>query len=150
MAGLEYFFGTLSRFIGNFWPHGQEMLLKSLILDGIIGGVGGVIIFLPNILLLFAAIAVLDGTGYMARAAFVTDRIMHKIGLHGKSFIPMLIGFGCTVPAIMACRILENRRNRITTILVLPLFSCGARMTIYALFIPAFFSLQWRDRKSVV
>jgi ferrous iron transport protein B len=144
MAGLEYFFGTLARFIGNFWPHGQESLLKSLILDGIIGGVGGVVIFLPNILLLFAAIAILDGTGYMARAAFVTDRIMHKIGLHGKSFIPMLIGFGCTIPAIMACRILENKRNRITTILVLPLFSCGARMTIYALFIPAFFSLQWR------
>jgi ferrous iron transport protein B len=144
MAGLEYFFGTLARFIGGFWPHGQESLLKSLILDGIIGGVGGVVIFLPNILLLFMAIAILDGTGYMARAAFVTDRIMHKIGLHGKSFIPMLIGFGCTIPAIMACRILENRRNRITTILVLPLFSCGARMTIYALFIPAFFSLQWR------
>ncbi|MDD5134295.1 MAG: ferrous iron transport protein B [Phycisphaerae bacterium] len=144
MAGLEYFFGILGRFIGGFWPHGQESLFKSLILDGIIGGVGGVMIFLPNILLLFMAIAILDGTGYMARAAFVTDRIMHKIGLHGKSFIPMLIGFGCTVPAIMACRILENRRNRITTILVLPLFSCGARMTIYALFIPAFFPLQWR------
>ncbi|MBN1788490.1 MAG: ferrous iron transport protein B [Sedimentisphaerales bacterium] len=144
MGWLEGLFGFLSRYISGFWPTGQESLIKSLIVDGILGGVGGVVIFLPNILLLFMAIAVLEGTGYMARAAFVTDRIMHKIGLHGKSFIPMLIGFGCTVPAIMACRILENRRNRITTILVLPLFSCGARITIYALFIPAFFALKWR------
>jgi ferrous iron transport protein B len=144
MAFLEYFFSLLSKFIAGFWPAGQESLIKSLLIDGIIGGVGGVLVFLPNILLLFMAIAILEDTGYMARAAFVTDRIMHKIGLHGKSFIPMLIGFGCTIPAIMACRILENRRNRITTILVLPLFSCGARLTIYALFIPAFFAPQWR------
>lgn len=144
MTLLEHFFEMLSRFIAGFWPAGQESLLKSLLIDGIISGVGGVLVFLPNILLLFMAIAILEDTGYMARAAFVTDRIMHKIGLHGKSFIPMLIGFGCTVPAIMACRILENRRNRITTILVLPLFSCGARLTIYALFIPALFALKWQ------
>ncbi|MDD5011374.1 MAG: ferrous iron transport protein B [Phycisphaerae bacterium] len=144
MGWLEIFFGRLGRAVSSVWPAGSESMLKSLLVDGIIGGVGGVVVFLPNIMLLFAAIAILEGSGYMARAAFVTDRFMHKIGLHGKSFIPMLIGFGCTVPAIMACRILENRRNRITTILVLPLFSCGARLTIYALFIPAFFAVQWR------
>ncbi|MHC4145526.1 MAG: ferrous iron transport protein B [Planctomycetota bacterium] len=118
--------------------------MKSLLIDGVIGGVGGVLAFLPNILLLFLAIAFLEDTGYMARAAFVMDQIMHKIGLHGKSFIPMLIGFGCSVPAIMTTRILEERRNRITTIMVIPLMSCGARLTIYALLIPAFFSEQWR------
>jgi ferrous iron transport protein B len=144
MHWLEMLFGWLGRTVSGVWPAGSESMLKSLLVDGIIGGVGGVVVFLPNIMLLFAAIAILEDSGYMARAAFVTDRFMHKIGLHGKSFIPMLIGFGCTVPAIMACRILENRRNRITTILVLPLFSCGARLTIYALFIPAFFAVQWR------
>jgi ferrous iron transport protein B len=114
-------------------------VLQSLLVDGIIGGVGGVIVFLPNILLLFLAIAILEDSGYMARAAFIMDRVMHKIGLHGKSFIPMLIGFGCSVPAIMATRTLENRRDRLTTMLVLPLMSCGARLPIYALIIPAFF-----------
>jgi ferrous iron transport protein B len=103
-----------------------------------------VIVFLPNILLLFLAIAMLEDSGYMARAAFIMDRIMHKIGLHGKSFIPMLIGFGCSVPAIMATRILENRRSRLTTIMVIPLMSCGAKLTIYALIIPAFFTEKWQ------
>jgi len=103
-----------------------------------------VVVFLPNILLLFAAIAILEGSGYMARAAFVMDHIMHKIGLHGKSFIPMLIGFGCSIPAIMGTRILENKRNRFTTIMVIPLMSCGARLTIYGLIIPAFFTERWR------
>ncbi|MFA5293175.1 MAG: ferrous iron transport protein B [Phycisphaerae bacterium] len=144
MTWLEMLFGWLGRTISGFWPVGSESVLKSLLVDGIIGGVGGVVAFLPNIMLLFAAIAILEDSGYMARAAFVTDRFMHKIGLHGKSFIPMLIGFGCSVPAIMACRILENRRNRITTILITPLMSCGARLTIYALIIPAFFSERWR------
>ena len=101
--------------------------------------VGGVLTFLPNIVLLFFAIAFLEGTGYMARAAFIMDRMMHKIGLHGKSFIPMLLGFGCTVPAIMSARTLENRRDRLTTILVLPFISCGARLPIYILIVPAFF-----------
>jgi len=112
--------------------------------DGVIGGVGGVVSFLPNILLLFMAIAFLEDSGYMARAAFLMDRLMHRIGLHGKSFIPMLIGFGCSVPAIMATRTLEGRRDRLTTMLVLPLMSCGARLTIYALIIPAFFAERWR------
>ncbi len=140
MGWIESFFRWAGVTIADLWPAGSESAIKSLIVDGIIGGVGGVIVFLPNILLLFAAIALLEDSGYMARAAFVMDRIMHKIGLHGKSFIPMLIGFGCSVPAIMATRILENKRNRFTTIMVLPLMSCGARLTIYMLIIPAFFA----------
>ncbi|MHC4130976.1 MAG: ferrous iron transport protein B [Planctomycetota bacterium] len=144
MNWLEQFFEWSAGVVSSFWPEGSESPLKSLLVDGVIGGVGGVLVFLPNILLLFSAIAFLEDTGYMARAAFIMDRIMHKIGLHGKSFIPMLIGFGCSVPAIMATRILENRRNRLTTIMVIPLMSCGARLTIYALIIPAFFPAQWR------
>jgi len=144
MGWLEQFFDWAGKTITSFWPADSESWLQSLLVDGVIGGVGGVIVFLPNILLLFLAIAFLEDSGYMARAAFVMDSIMHKIGLHGKSFIPMLIGFGCSLPAIMATRILENRRNRFTTIMVIPLMSCGARLTIYALIIPAFFPQQWR------
>ena len=144
MKGVEYVKNWLAAGVAGFWPEGSESAFQSLLVDGIIQGVGNVIIFLPNILLLFFAIAVLEDSGYMARAAFIMDRYMHRIGLHGKSFIPMLIGFGCTVPAIMATRTLENRRDRITTMLVLPLMSCGARFPIYALIIPAFFPLGWR------
>ncbi|HNS22549.1 MAG TPA: ferrous iron transport protein B [Sedimentisphaerales bacterium] len=144
MIGLEWLFGWLGAAVSGLWPEGSDSWLRSLLVDGVIAGVGGVIVFLPNILLLFLAIAMLEDTGYMARAAFVMDRIMHKIGLHGKSFIPMLIGFGCSVPAIMAARILENRRNQLTTIMVIPLMSCGARLTIYSLIIPAFFAPAWR------
>ena len=144
MNWLEHFFSYLSAQVYHVWPDGSMPALRSLIIDGVIGGVGGVVVFLPTILILFLGIAFLEDTGYMARAAFVMDRIMHKIGLHGKSFIPMLIGFGCSVPAIMATRILENRRNRLATMLVIPLMSCGARIAIYALFVQAFFpkSLQ--------
>jgi len=144
MAWLESFFSWASVAITANWPGSGDSLLLSLLVDGIIGGVGGVIVFLPNIILLFAAIAILEDSGYMARAAFIMDHIMHKMGLHGKSFIPMLIGFGCSVPAIMATRILENRRNRIATIMVIPLISCGAKFTIYAMLIPAFFQKAWR------
>ena len=144
MGWLEEFFGWLAGAVYSGWPADSATWLRSLVVDGMIGGVGGVLVFLPNILLLFLAIALLEDSGYMARAAFVMDRIMHKIGLHGKSFIPMLIGFGCSVPAIMATRILENRRSRMTTIMVIPLMSCGARLTIYALFIPAFFAPRWQ------
>jgi ferrous iron transport protein B len=144
MAGLEWLVGSLGTSVSGLWPQASDNWLRSLLVDGVIAGVGGVVVFLPNILLLFLAIALLEDTGYMARAAFVMDRVMHKIGLHGKSFIPMLIGFGCSVPAIMATRILENRRNRLTTILVIPLMSCGARLTIYSLMIPAFFAPHWR------
>ena len=144
MAWLERFFGWLAASIANLWPPNADDWLRSLLVDGIIPGVGGVLVFLPNILILFLAIAVLEDSGYMARAAFIMDKLMHKIGLHGKSFIPMLIGFGCSVPAIMATRILENKRSRLTTIMVLPLMSCGARLTIYGLLIPAFFPRHWR------
>lgn len=143
MGWIEACFGWLGGIVEGWWPEGSESLLKSLLLDGIIGGVGGVVVFLPNILLLFLAIAILEDSGYMARAAFIMDRLMRKIGLHGKSFIPMLIGFGCSVPAIMATRTLENRRDRLTTMLVVPLMSCGARLPIYALIIPAFFPQVW-------
>ena len=143
MGWIEGFFGWLSGVITGLWPAGAESALMSLMVDGIIGGVGGVIVFLPNILLLFLAIAVLEDSGYMARAAFIMDRIMHKVGLHGKSFIPMLISFGCSVPAIMGTRVLENRRSRLTTIMVIPLMSCGARLPIYALIIPALFAPKW-------
>ncbi|MDU4962334.1 MAG: ferrous iron transport protein B [Sporomusaceae bacterium] len=116
--------------------------LKSLIVDGIIGGVGGVIVFLPQILLLFFGIALLEGTGYMARAAFIMDRVLRAVGLHGKSFIPMLLGFGCSVPAVMATRTLENPRDRLVTILVTPFMSCSARLPVYTVLISAFFSRE--------
>jgi ferrous iron transport protein B len=144
MEWLDSLIGWLSESITAVWPGEHLLWLQSLLVDGIIGGVGGVVVFLPNILLLFLGIAFLEDTGYMARAAFIMDRIMHKIGLHGKSFIPMLIGFGCSIPAIMATRILENRRNRLATMMVIPLMSCGARLPIYALLIPAFFPSAMR------
>jgi ferrous iron transport protein B len=143
MGWIEEAFARLGESVSSWWPEGSESPLKSLLVDGVIGGVGGVIVFLPNILLLFLAIAILEDSGYMARAAFIMDRLMSKIGLHGKSFIPMLIGFGCSVPAIMATRTLENRRDRLATMLVVPLMSCGARLPIYALIIPAFFPRAW-------
>lgn len=143
MGWIETGFDRLGAAIAGLWPSGAESLLRSLLVDGIIGGVGGVLVFLPNILLLFLAIAILEDSGYMARAAFLMDRLMHKIGLHGKSFVPMLIGFGCSVPAIMATRTLESRRDRLATMLVVPLMSCGARLPIYALIIPAFFPDVW-------
>ena len=130
--------------VSGWWPRGSESPLRSLLVDGIIGGVGNVIVFLPNILILFLAIGLLEDSGYMPRAAFLMDRIMHRIGLHGKSFIPLLLGFGCSVPAIMATRTLESRRDRLTTMLVAPLMSCGARLPIYALIIPAFFLPKWQ------
>lgn len=143
MEWIESLFGWLGATVSGWWAPGSDSVLRSLLVDGIIGGVGGVIVFLPNILLLFLAIAVLEDSGYMARAAFMMDRLMHKIGLHGKSFIPMLTGFGCSIPGIMATRTLESRRDRLTTMLVLPLISCGARLPIYALIIPAFFPAAW-------
>ncbi|HOI28640.1 MAG TPA: ferrous iron transport protein B [Melioribacteraceae bacterium] len=126
----------LGNFIANTLPDGS---LRDLIVDGIIGGVGGVIIFLPNILILFFCISLMEDTGYMARAAFIMDKLMHKIGLHGKSFIPLIMGFGCNVPAVMATRTLENRKDRILTMLILPLMSCSARLPVYVLLISAFF-----------
>jgi ferrous iron transport protein B len=127
----------LGELAGQYMADGD---LKSLVVDGIIGGVGGVVVFLPNIILLFLGIALLEDTGYMARAAFVMDRVMRAVGLHGKSFIPLLVGFGCSVPAIMGTRTLENPRDRMVTILVAPLMSCSARLPVYTLLIAAFFS----------
>jgi ferrous iron transport protein B len=114
--------------------------LTSLAVDGIIGGVGSVLVFLPNIVLLFFAISLLEDSGYMARAAYIMDRFMHYIGLHGKSFIPLILGFGCNVPAIMATRTLSNRNDRLITILINPLMSCAARLPVYVLFAGAFFT----------
>jgi len=136
MEWIDSGFAALGELVS---AHMAEGLLQSLIVDGIIGGVGGVVIFLPNIILLFIGIAFLEDTGYMARAAFVMDKLMHRVGLHGKSFIPMLIGFGCTIPALMATRTLENRNDRLVTMLIAPLMSCGARLPVYTLLIAAFF-----------
>jgi len=113
--------------------------LRDLMVNGIIGGIGGVIVFLPNILILFFCISLMEDTGYMARAAFIMDRLMHKIGLHGKSFIPLLMGFGCNVPAIMSTRTLENKKDRLLTMLIIPFMSCSARLPVYILLISAFF-----------
>lgn len=128
--------GFLGDFIKTTLPDGA---LNDLLVDGIIGGVGGVIVFLPNIIILFFCISLMEDTGYMARAAFIMDKLMHKIGLHGKSFIPLLMGFGCNVPAIMATRTLENRKDRILTMLIIPFMSCSARLPVYVLLISAFF-----------
>ncbi len=116
-----------------------EGIWRSIVVDGIIAGVGGVLVFIPNILLLFLGLSFLEGTGYMARAAFVVDKVFHKIGLHGKSFIPMVTGFGCSVPAFMACRTLKNRGDKLATMMVIPFMSCGAKLPVYVLLIGAFF-----------
>ncbi len=118
-------------------------VLASLIGDGIIGGVGSVLVFLPNILLLFFFLSLLEQSGYMARVAFIMDRFMHKIGLHGRSCVPMLLGFGCTVPAIMATRTMENRRDRMAALLAMPLIGCSAKLTVFTLLIPIFFPIEW-------
>jgi len=128
----------LGRFIGDLMGEG---VLKDLIVSGVIGGVGGVLVFLPNIFMLFFCIALFEDTGYMARAAFIMDKVMHTLGLHGKSFIPMIMGFGCNVPAIMATRVLESRRDRILTILINPLISCSARLPVYVLIAGSLFGV---------
>jgi ferrous iron transport protein B len=128
--------GLLSGLLNRFMTEGS---LKELLSEGILGGVGGVIVFLPNILILFFFISLMEDTGYMARAAFITDKLMHKIGLHGKSFIPLIMGFGCNVPAIMATRTIENRNNRLLTMLINPFMSCSARLPVYILLIGVVF-----------
>ncbi|MBW2569354.1 MAG: ferrous iron transport protein B [Deltaproteobacteria bacterium] len=129
----------ISALLGSFLP---ESLLKDLVINGIIAGVGSVIIFLPNILILFFCIALFEDTGYMSRAAFLMDKIMHLIGLHGKSFIPMLMGFGCNVPAIMTTRTLESEKDRILTILITPFMSCSAKLPVYIILTGTFFSAK--------
>lgn len=142
---LEDLQGALEAWCNNtLWANNPDSLARSLVVDGVIAGVGGVLVFFPNIFILFAAIAVLEESGYMARGAFLTDRFLSRFGLTGKSFIPMLVGFGCSVPAVMSTRIIEDKRARLTTIFVVPLMSCGARYPIYMLLIPAFFPLKWQ------
>ena len=134
---MELGTGILSEITSTILPSG---IIRDFIIEGIIGGVGGVIVFLPNIIILFLFISFMEDTGYMARAVFIMDKVMHKIGLHGKSFIPLFMGFGCNVPAIMATRIIESRRDRMITMLITPFMSCSARLPVYILFISAFFA----------
>jgi len=137
---IDGFFGKLAESAKLFFEsQNLPSWLGSLVSEGIISGVGSVLVFLPNIILLFLGISILEDSGYLARAAFVMDRFMHALGLHGKSFIPMLLGFGCNIPGIMAARTLESRKDRILTILVNPLMSCSARLPVYILFASAFF-----------
>ncbi len=136
MEWIEMLVSWISEQVGRFMADGP---LKDLLLDGIIGGVGGVIVFLPNILILYAFISFMEDSGYMARVAFIMDKLMHKMGLHGKSFIPLVMGFGCNVPAIMSTRIIESKSSRLITILINPFISCSARIPIYILLAGAFF-----------
>ena len=134
--GIEWLVEQLGNAVNTYTPDGS---FKDLLIDAVIGGVGGVIVFLPNILLLYLFISFMEDSGYMARAAFIMDKIMHKMGLHGKSFIPLIMGFGCNVPAIMSSRIIESRKSRLVTILINPLISCSARLPIYLVLVGAFF-----------
>lgn len=136
MDWIQYGMETLCAALEQSLPNG---MLKAMLLDGILRGIGGVIIFLPNILILFTFISFMETTGYMARVAFIMDKLMHTIGLHGKSFIPLIIGFGCNVPAVMATRTIENRKDRLITMLIVPFMSCSARLPIYILLVGAFF-----------
>lgn len=136
MEWIESLVSWISGLIGSHMSDGP---LKDLLLDGIIGGVGGVIVFLPNILILYAFISFMEDSGYMARVAFIMDKLMHRMGLHGKSFIPLVMGFGCNVPAIMSTRIIESKSSRLITILINPFMSCSARIPIYVLLVGAFF-----------
>ena len=136
MQWIEWLVEKFSDFVSVSMSDGW---VKDLVVDGIIGGVGSVLVFLPNILLLYLMISLMEDSGYMARAAFIMDKMMHKMGLHGKSFIPMIMGFGCNVPAIMATRTIENRKSRLITILIIPLMSCAGRLPVYILIAGAFF-----------
>ena len=137
-AGVE----AISNIMSSLLPVGP---LRDMIVDGAIAGVGAVIVFLPQILILYTFISFMEDSGYMARAAFIMDKVMHKMGLHGKSFIPLIMGFGCNVPAVMATRTIENRRSRLITILVLPFMSCSARLPIYIMIIGTFFAVKYQS-----
>ncbi len=134
--------GALSDFLEETMPDG---ILKAMVIDGAIAGVGAVIGFLPQIVILYFFISFMEDSGYMARAAFIMDKLMHKMGLHGKSFIPLVMGFGCNVPAVMATRTIENRRNRLVTILILPMMSCAARLPVYIMLIGTFFAVKYQS-----
>ena len=136
MNWIDWLVGKFGAFVGDFMKEGW---LKDVIVDGIIAGVGSVLVFLPNILILYFFLSIMEDTGYMARAAFIMDKLMHRIGLHGKSFIPMVMGFGCNVPAIMATRAIESRKSRLITIAIIPFMSCAGRLPIFVLLAGAFF-----------
>lgn len=142
MDWIESFVGWIGEMVGSSIPEGP---LKAMITDGIIGGVGSVIVFLPQILILYFFISFMEDSGYMARAAFIMDKLMHKMGLHGKSFIPLIMGFGCNVPAVMATRTIESKRSRLITMLILPMMSCSARLPIYIMIIGTFFARQYQS-----
>ena len=142
MEWIEDGIALLGDFIGKNLPAGP---VKDMLIDGVIGGVGSVIVFLPQILILYFFISFMEDSGYMARAAFIMDKIMHKMGLHGKSFIPLIMSFGCNVPAVMATRTIESRRSRIVTMLILPLMSCEARIPIYVMIIGSFFAVKYQS-----
>ena len=142
MEWIEDGIALLGDFIGKNLPAGP---VKDMLTDGVIGGVGSVIVFLPQILILYFFISFMEDSGYMARAAFIMDKIMHKMGLHGKSFIPLIMGFGCNVPAVMATRTIESRRSRIVTMLILPFMSCEARIPIYVMIIGSFFAVKYQS-----
>ena len=136
MDWIEWLVQKFGDFVGSYMNEGW---VKDLVIDGVIGGVGSVLVFLPNILILYLFISLMEDSGYMARAAFIVDKLMHRIGLHGKSFIPMVMGFGCNVPAIMATRSIENRKSRLITIAIIPFMSCAGRLPIFVLLAGAFF-----------
>ena len=142
MDWIEAGVAWLGEIISTTMPDGP---LKAMLVDGVIGGVGSVIVFLPQILILYFFISYMEDSGYMARAAFIMDKLMHKMGLHGKSFIPLVMGFGCNVPAVMATRTIESRRSRLITMLVLPLMSCSARLPIYIMITGTFFAAHYRS-----
>ena len=142
MDWIEAAVGWIGGAVSSYMPDGP---LKAMIADGIIGGVGSVIVFLPQILILYFFISFMEDSGYMARAAFIMDKIMHKMGLHGKSFIPLIMGFGCNVPAVMATRTIESKRSRLITMMILPMMSCSARLPIYIMITGTFFALEYRS-----
>ncbi|HPA56063.1 MAG TPA: ferrous iron transport protein B [bacterium] len=141
---LALVFDQLGNFVASLWTQGTDSLLKNLIVEGIIGGVGGILVFTPYIFLVFMTISLLEDSGYMSRVAVIMDKWMGKIGLSGKSFMPMILGFGCTVPAVMGARIIENKFERLATIMVIPFMSCGARLPVYLLIISAFVPLKFQ------
>ncbi len=142
MDWIDAGFSALGDWLGAILPDGP---VKDMLVDGVVGGVGAVIVFLPQILILYAFISFMEDTGYMARAAFIMDKIMHHMGLHGKSFIPLIMGFGCNVPAVMATRTIESRKSRLITMLILPFMSCSARLPIYIMIIGAFFAVRYQS-----
>ncbi len=142
MDWIEAGVAWLGEWIGATMSEGP---LRSMLVDGVIGGVGSVIVFLPQILILYCFISFMEDSGYMARAAFIMDKLMHRMGLHGKSFIPLVMGFGCNVPAVMATRTIESRRSRLITMMILPFMSCSARLPIYIMIVGTFFAAQWRS-----